>query len=239
MAEQARTSRSTATFVRLGLKLAGVRAGDSRPADPALHASDWIAQYTMRDGRFDGASARRELVCQLGGEWRRRADAPPAVRCMLAVFALHCVQRDGVAWSSIGGPSSLETMVVTGRRPRSPRSRDASHRGSGACGTRRRAAWALEIMDAHHFTTPGLSATEDIAAAGLADGSPRKAGARPSCASPPTDTLRLRRPIDGGSINDLASPSRHTSRAERRWRKGRASANCKRSPRPASPSVAS
>ena len=40
MAEQARTSRSTAAFVRRGLKLAGIRAGDPRPADPALHASD-------------------------------------------------------------------------------------------------------------------------------------------------------------------------------------------------------
>jgi intracellular multiplication protein IcmP len=40
MAEQARTSRSTAAFVRRGLKLAGIRAGDPRSADPALHASD-------------------------------------------------------------------------------------------------------------------------------------------------------------------------------------------------------
>jgi intracellular multiplication protein IcmP len=160
MAEQARTSRSTAAFVRRGLKLAGIRAGDPRPADPALHASDWIARYATRDGRFDEASARRELVRQLGAEWRRRADAPPAVRCMLAVFALHGVQRREEAARLLGLLS--EGLPVAGGdggdEPAAPLVFDPKtlaivDRALAEVGV---AAWTLEIMDAHHFTTPGL-----------------------------------------------------------------------------------
>ena len=73
MAEQAKTSRSTAAFVGRNLTLSGVRAGDPRPADPALHVSEWIARYAQRDGRFHEASARRELVRQLGAEWKGRS----------------------------------------------------------------------------------------------------------------------------------------------------------------------
>ena len=73
MAEQAKTSRSTAAFVGRRLTLSGVRTGDPRPADPALHVSEWIARYAQRDGRFDEASARRELVRQLGAEWKGRS----------------------------------------------------------------------------------------------------------------------------------------------------------------------
>lgn len=112
MAEQARTSRSTAAFVGRGLKLAGIQAGDPRPADPALHASDWIARYATRAGRFDETNARRELVRQLGAEWRRRADATPVVRCMLAVFALHGVQRREEATRLLGLLS--EGLLVAG-----------------------------------------------------------------------------------------------------------------------------
>ena len=160
MAEQARTSRSTAAFVRRGLKLAGIRAGDPRPADPALHASDWIARYATRDRRFNEASARRELVRQLGAEWRRRADAAPAVRCMLAVFALHGVQRREEAARLLGLLS--EGLPVSGNDggegPTAPLAFDPKtlaivDRALAELGV---AAWALEIMDAHHFTTPGL-----------------------------------------------------------------------------------
>jgi intracellular multiplication protein IcmP len=160
MAEQARTSRSTAAFVRRGLKLAGIRAGDPRPADPALHASDWIARYATRDGRFDEASARRELVRQLGAEWRRRADAAPAVRCMLAVFALHGVQRREEAARLVGLLS--EGLPISGDDggggPAAPLAFDSKtlaivDRALAELGV---AAWAIEIMDAHHFTTPGL-----------------------------------------------------------------------------------
>jgi intracellular multiplication protein IcmP len=160
MAEQAKTSRSTAAFVRRGLKLAGIRAGDPRPADPALHASDWIARYATRDGRFDETSARRELVRQLNAEWRRRRDAAPAVRCMLAVFALHGVQRREEAARLLGLLS--EGLPISGDDggdgPAAPLAFDLktlaiADRALAELGV---AAWALEIMDAHHFTTPGL-----------------------------------------------------------------------------------
>jgi intracellular multiplication protein IcmP len=160
MAEQARTSRSTAAFVRRGLKLAGIGAGDPRPADPALHVSEWIARYATRDGRFDEASARRELVRQLGAEWRSPADAAPAVRCMLAVFALHGVQRREEAARLLGLLS--EGLPIAGGDggdgPAAPLAFDPktlaiADRALAELGV---AAWALEIMDAHHSTTPGL-----------------------------------------------------------------------------------
>jgi intracellular multiplication protein IcmP len=160
MAEQAKTARSTAAFVRRGLKLASIRAGDPRPADPALHASDWIARYATNDGRFDEASARRELVHQLGPEWRTRTDATPAVRCMLAVFALHGVQRREEAARLLGLLS--EGLPVAGGDggdgPTAPLAFDPKtlaivDRALAELGV---AAWAFEIMDAHHFTTPGL-----------------------------------------------------------------------------------
>jgi intracellular multiplication protein IcmP len=160
MAEQAKTSRSTAAFVRRGLKLAGIRAGDPRPADPALHAPEWIARYATRDGRFDEASARRELFRQLGSEWRRLADAAPAVRCMLAVFALHGVQRreeaarllgllsEGLRVSGHDGGEGPTTLLAF-----DPKTLAIADRALAELCV---AAWAFEIMDAHHFTTPGL-----------------------------------------------------------------------------------
>ena len=102
MAEQAKTSRSTAAFVGRNLTLSGVRAGDPRPADPALHVSEWIAKYAQRDGRFHEASARRELVRQLGAEWKGRSSASPTVRCMLAAFALHGAERREEAAGLLG-----------------------------------------------------------------------------------------------------------------------------------------
>src|SRR5277367_6170465 len=81
MAEQAKTSRSTAAFVGRNLTLSGVRAGDPRPADPALHVSEWIAKYAQREGR---------------------STASPTVRCMLAAFALHGAERRDEAARLLG-----------------------------------------------------------------------------------------------------------------------------------------
>ena len=57
---------------------------------------------------------------QLDAEWRRRADAAPAVHCMLAVFALHDVQRREEAARLLGllseGLPFLGTMVAKVRR---------------------------------------------------------------------------------------------------------------------------
>jgi intracellular multiplication protein IcmP len=160
MAEQARTSRSTAAFVRRGLKLAGIGAGDPRPTDPALHVPDWIARYATRDGQFDEANARRELVHQLGVEWRGRAEATPPVRCMLAVFALQGIQRREEATRLLGLLS--EGLPVAGDAggdgPAAPLAFDPKTLAIAdrALTELNVAAWALEIMDAHHFTAPGL-----------------------------------------------------------------------------------
>ena len=139
MAEQAKTSRSTAAFVGRNLTLSGVRAGDPRPADPALHVSEWIAKYAQRDGRFHEASARRELVRQLGAEWKGRSSASPTVRCMLAAFALHGAERRDEAARLLGLLSEGLPVDKTDRRrrPRGTarlRSKDARRRGSGSGG---------------------------------------------------------------------------------------------------------
>ena len=160
MAEQAKTSRSTAAFVGRNLTLSGVRAGDPRPADPALHVSEWIAKYAQRDGRFHEASARRELVRQLGAEWKGRSSASPTVRCMLAAFALHGVQRREEAAGLLGLLSEGLPVDKTdgGDGPEEPLAFDPKTLAVAdrVLAETKAAVWAIEIMDAHHFTTPGL-----------------------------------------------------------------------------------
>src|SRR5271155_1238737 len=160
MAEQAKTSRSTAAFVGRNLALSGVRAGDPRPADPALHVSEWIAKYALQDGRFHEAGARRELVRQLGAEWKGRSSASPTVRCMLAAFALHGVQRRNEAAGLLGLLSEgLPTdKTDSGDGPEKPLAFDPKTLAVAdrVLAETKAAVWVIEIMDAHHFTTPGL-----------------------------------------------------------------------------------
>jgi len=160
MAEQAKTSRSTAAFVGRRLTLSGVRTGDPRPADSALHVSEWIARYAQRDGRFHEASARRELVRQLGAEWKGRSKASPTVRCMLAAIALHGAERREDAAGLLGLLS--EGLPVdkadSGDGPQEPLAFDPRTLSVAdrVLGETKVSVWAIEIMDAHHFTTPGL-----------------------------------------------------------------------------------
>ncbi len=160
MAEQARTSRSIAAFVGRNLTLSGIRAGDPRPADPALHVSEWIAKYAERDGRFDEARARRELVRQLGGTWKGRGAASPTARCMLAVFALHGAGRREEAAGLLGLLS--EGLPVDkadgGVGPAEPLAFDPKTLAVAdrVLAETKVSVWAIEFMDAHHFTTPGL-----------------------------------------------------------------------------------
>ena len=160
MAEQAKTSRCTAAFVGRGLKLSGVGAGDPRPADPALHVAEWIAKYAQRDGRFDEASARRELVRQLGAEWKGRSKTSPTVRCMLAVFALHGVQRRDEAAGLLGLLSEglPADKTDSGDGPKQPLAFDPRTLAVAdrVLAETKVSVWAIEIMDAHHFATPGL-----------------------------------------------------------------------------------
>ena len=160
MAEQAKTSRGIAAFVGRRLTLSSVRGGDPRPADPALHVSEWIARYAERDGRFDEARARRELVRQLGGVWKGRGAASPTVRCMLAVFALHGAGRREEATGLLGLLS--EGLPVGkadgGAGPGEPLAFDPKTLALAdrVLAETKVSIWALDIMDAHHFTTPGL-----------------------------------------------------------------------------------
>ena len=160
MAEQAKTSRSTAAFVGRNLTLSGVRAGDPRPADPALHVSEWIARYAQKDGHFDEASARRELVRQLGAEWKGRSTASPTARCMLAAFALHGAGRREEAAGLLGLLSEGLPVDKTnsGDGPEEPLAFDPKTLAVAdrVLAETKAAAWAIAIMDAHHFTTPGL-----------------------------------------------------------------------------------
>ena len=125
MAEQAIHSRSTTAFVGRGLKLSKLRAGEPRPADAALHAGEWVARYaTSEKSGFDEAAARREFMRQLGGRWTGPATASPAVRCMLAAFALQGVQRRDEAAALLDscrkGCRASKPVAGPGRKSRSP-----------------------------------------------------------------------------------------------------------------------
>jgi intracellular multiplication protein IcmP len=161
MAEQAITSRSTAAFVGRGLKLSKLRAGEPRPADAALHADEWVARYaTSENGGFDEKAARREFVRQLGGRWTGPAAASPAVRSMLAVFALQGVQRRDEAARLLGFlAEGLPRDKADGAAgPEAPLAFDPKtiRLAEGVLTTTEVAGWALEIMQKHHFATPGL-----------------------------------------------------------------------------------
>ena len=161
MAEQAKTSRSTAAFVGRRLKLTGVRSGDPRPADPALHVSEWISKYAQKkDGGFDEAAARREMVRQLGQTWTGRSAAARAPRCMLAVFALHGVQRREEAAGLLGllseGLAVAQADVGKGRDEPLAFDEKTVAVADRVLAEISVAAWALDIMAGHHFTTPGL-----------------------------------------------------------------------------------
>jgi intracellular multiplication protein IcmP len=160
MAEQARTSRSTAAFVGRRLTLGSVQAGGPRPADAALHAAEWIARYATKENAFDEAAARRELARQLGGEWKGVAAAAPAARSMLAVFALHGVQRREEATGLLGLLS--EGLPVgkgdDGAGPDRPLAFDAMTLAvvDRVLADMSVTGWAFDVMEKHHFTTPGL-----------------------------------------------------------------------------------
>jgi intracellular multiplication protein IcmP len=93
--EQAKQFGCIAAFVGRRLSLVAPRTtGAPRPADPALNVQEWVACWaTDKNGGFDEVPARLELGRQLGPLWRGPDRAPPPVRCMLAVLALHAAQK--------------------------------------------------------------------------------------------------------------------------------------------------
>src|SRR5277367_4934544 len=161
MAEQAIHSRSTAAFVGRGFKLSKLRLGDPRPADAALHADEWVERYaTSEKSGFDEAAARREFMRQLGGRWTGPAAASEHVRCMLAVFALQGVQRRDEAAALLGLLSEgLPRGKAAGAEgPEEPLAFDPKTIALAdlVLATTDVAGWAFDVMQKHHFITPGL-----------------------------------------------------------------------------------
>src|ERR1700677_822923 len=161
MAEQAIHSRSTAAFVGRRLKLSKLRTGDPRPADAALHVDEGVARYaTSEKGGFDEAAARREFMPQVGGRWTDARAASPAVRSMLAVFALQGVQRRDEAARLLGLLSGglPRGKADGGAGPEEPLAFDPKtlRLADRVLATGEVSAWAFEVMDQHHFATPGL-----------------------------------------------------------------------------------
>ena len=161
MAEQAIHSRSTAAFVGRGLKLSKLRAGEPRPADAALHVDEWVARYaTSEKSGFDEAAARREFMRQLGGRWMGPAAASEPVRSMLAVFALQGVQRRDEAAALLGLLSEglPRGKADGGAGPEEPLAFDPKTVAVAdrVLATVDVAGWAFDVMQKHHFTTPGL-----------------------------------------------------------------------------------
>ena len=120
MREQAATYRSTAAFLKRRLGVASPRAGEPRPADPALHPGEWIERYAVRNGRYDDAAARGELARQLGPLWQGVAGAAPHVRVLYAAFALHLVQRRQDALALLGDMAEALTTPEPGEGPAGP-----------------------------------------------------------------------------------------------------------------------
>ncbi|WP_294532811.1 hypothetical protein [uncultured Rhodoblastus sp.] len=90
MREQATSFPFISWTVGRKLGLAGVRDKNPRPGDPALRPAEWVALWADgKEGAFDELKAREALVRQLGEPWRGVKAASGAVKCMLAVFALH------------------------------------------------------------------------------------------------------------------------------------------------------
>jgi intracellular multiplication protein IcmP len=161
MAEQAITSRSTAAFVGRGLKLSKLRAGEPRPVDAALHVDEWVARYATSDkGSLDKTAARREFVRQLGGRWMGTATASESVRCILAVFALQGVQRRDEAARLLGllAEGLPRDKAGGGAGPEEPLAFDLKTLAVAdrVLATMDVAGWAFDVMQKHHFTTPGL-----------------------------------------------------------------------------------
>jgi intracellular multiplication protein IcmP len=120
MREQATTYRSTAAFLERRLGIVAPRAGEPRPADPALHPNEWIKRHAVRKGVYDDAAACGEMARQLGPLWQGVAVAAPHVRVLYAAFALHLVQRRQDALALLGDMAEALATPEPGEGPAGP-----------------------------------------------------------------------------------------------------------------------
>ena len=161
MREQARSFPYVSWTVGRKLGLAGVRAGEPRPADPALRPAEWARSWADgKDGVIDEAKAREELARQLGEPWRGVKDAPASVRCMLAVFALHgageredAIELLGLLSSSL--PKDKRDGTAGPEKPLAfPKAMvEIADQVLNEAGVGRS---ALQAMSRHFYTTPGV-----------------------------------------------------------------------------------
>lgn len=118
--EQAATFRTAAAFLDRPLGIVAPRAGEPRPADPALHPHEWIELHGLRDGHFDAVAVRAELARQLGPLWLGAADAAPHARVLYAAFGLHLVQRRWEALELLGDLAEGLADLEPGEGPAGP-----------------------------------------------------------------------------------------------------------------------
>jgi len=161
MREQAKSFPFISWTVGRKLGLAGVRKDRPRPADPALRPDEWVRFWaTGEEGRFDEVMARETFVRQLGAPWRGVKAASPAVKCMLAAFALHeACQRDraiaflGLLSASLpldknDGPAGPERPLAF--------SKEAVAMAEEVLSDQALAARPIAAMGRHHFAMTGL-----------------------------------------------------------------------------------
>jgi len=112
------------------------------------------------DGTHRRFATRREFMRQLGGRWMGPAAASEPVRSMLAVFALQGVQRRDEATALLGLLSEglPRGKADGGAGPEEPLAFDPRTLALAdrVLTTVDVAGWALDVMEKHHFATPGL-----------------------------------------------------------------------------------
>lgn len=107
MKTQAMSFPAGAAFVKRDLKLVAPADGTPRPADPALHLPEWVDRFARSPtGLYREDLARIRLADQLGEPWMDVEAAPPHVRAMFTVFALHAARRRDEAVMFLGRLSS-------------------------------------------------------------------------------------------------------------------------------------
>ncbi|MDN3563108.1 hypothetical protein QWZ14_01790 [Paeniroseomonas aquatica] len=106
LAEQATVFPFMAAYVGRGLRPVNPAEGEPRPADPVLHAGEWVQRFARGPkGEFCERQAREEMMRQLGPIWTGVADAAPHVRAMVAAMALHAARRREDAVQMLGALS--------------------------------------------------------------------------------------------------------------------------------------
>ncbi|HJS95983.1 MAG TPA: hypothetical protein VJ741_17100 [Solirubrobacteraceae bacterium] len=160
--EQARFFPTSAAFVDRHLRLVPPADAAPRPADYALTPGEWIARFARTaEDAFDEAAARRALASQLGPRWTGPRQASPAVRCLMAVFALHLGGRRDEALHLLGA-CSTGLADTAKERPEGPKislalsSEALAVADAVLADVEGVARQALAIAGRHAYATPAL-----------------------------------------------------------------------------------